>query len=403
VGSVLMSRGNDIELEQQRIRNRWARVIDPGRNRLTLTELQREVDFIPMSRVLSSGEYGALRTAFGGVATPAVEPLTPEYINKLSYVLGRQYDQAETHFIRGLGLQTCRAGDTYSGFDMGSGECSVITILSRLQSMPVGGLLVIEEIELGLHAEAQARLVEVLVKICDERKLQIICTTHSEVILDRLPRQARVLIRRNGDQHEAINNVSTRFAVHEMTGDVQPELVIYTEDKFAAVLVGEALAGLNRVRIKIIDIGSNATLARQAVAHLRMNAQIRSLSIFDGDCTPNQVDGWIRSERAERNDLAPEWLILPGGGVNPERWVLDQMAGQYLGELAQELNCTNAQATEHVNAMRVELDAHDSAFVLGRRTGLDKIQARQCLVRCIARRHPQLDDLRTRVTNLLDD
>jgi predicted ATPase len=402
VGSVVMNRGNDIELQQQRTGSRWTRVVDPGRNRVTLTEMQREVDFIPMSRVLSSGEYGALRSAFGGAAAPAIDTLTPDYIAKLSYVLGRQYDQAETHFIRGLGLQTCRAGETYSGFDMGSGECSVITILSRLQNMPVGGLLVIEEIELGLHAEAQARLVEVLVRICDARKLQVICTTHSEVILDRLPRQARVLIRRNGDQHEAINNVSTRFAVHEMTGDVQPELMIYTEDKFAAVLVGEALAGLNRPRIKIIDIGSNATLARQAVAHLRMNAQLRSLSVFDGDCTTAQVEGWIRSERGERNDLAPEWLILPGGGLNPERWVLDQMAGQYLAELAQGLNCTTDQAVEHVNAMRVELDAHDSAFVLGRRTGLDAVQARQYLVHSIARRHPQLDELRARVSNLLD-
>ena len=136
-------------------------------------------------------------------------------------------------------------------------------------------MIVIEEIELGLHAEAQVRLIDVLLGYCRGKRIQIICTTHSEVILDALPRQARLLIRKAGDEHEAIGNVSTRFAIYEMAGRAQPELIVYTEDRFAAVLVEEALAGPRRARIEVRDVGSNVTLARQAVVRRKAGSRGR--------------------------------------------------------------------------------------------------------------------------------
>ena len=74
-------------------------------------------------------------------------------------------------------------------------------------------------------------------------------------------------------------------------------------NRFAAVLVEESLAGEERARVDIRDVGSNATLARQAVAHLRSNGQMRAISAFDGDCTEAMVEGWIREERGERHDV----------------------------------------------------------------------------------------------------
>lgn len=403
IGWVLMSQGNEIEVQRQHIGNRWTRVADPGRHPNIANNLLREIDYVPMSRVLPSGELAAVRAAFAGAAAPQIEALNADSIAKLSYILGRAYDQAETRFVRGLGLPACRSGSAYSGFDMGGGECSVITILSRLQIMPVGGLIVIEEIEVGLHAEAQARLVEVLLQVCQERRLQIVCTTHSEVILDNLPRQARVLLRRSGEDHEAIDNVSTRFAIHEMAGRAQPELLIYTEDRFAAVVIEEAITGAHRARVEIRDVGSNTTLARQSVAHLRMQANLRAISAFDGDCVAADIEGWIRDERAERHNLAPAWMILPGNNLNPERWIIQQLAAaEYRDELARELSCTNAVATAHIEAMQVQLDEHDAGHVLAQRTGLERDDARRRIIRSVARRHPQLDDLRNRVREALD-
>ncbi len=403
LGWVFVYLGNEFVYQQECAESRWHRVADPGRLPALTGKPEREVDFIPMSRVLPASEIAALRSAFRVAPAAAGEALTEQSLHRLTYILGRTYEEAATQFVRGLGLHRCRSGLTYSGFDMGAGESAVIALLSRLQAMPVGGLLIVEEIELGLHAEAQQRLIEVLLQICNDRRIQIICTTHSEVILDSLPRQARVLLRRSGDEHEAIDNVSTRFAVHEMAGQRQPELMIYTEDRFAAMVVEEALSGAQRSRVEIRDVGSNATLARQSVAHLRMGGNLKALSAFDGDCTQAAVEGWIRDERAERHELVPAWLILPGAGINPERWVLQELRGEaYMADLMNELSCSRADAGRHYEAMLVQLDAHDAGYILSQRTGREREECQRSVIRSVARRHPQLEPLRAQVQRMLD-
>lgn len=398
---VSMDRGNEIEVVEQMVAGRWVRLGDAGRPRRAGDRPEREIDFIPMARVLPAIEFGTLRAAFNGGKAAATEPLNADSVTKLSYIMGRPYDQAETNFIRGLGLANAACGAAYSGFDMGGGESSVIVLLSRLQAIPVGSLVVIEEIELGLHAEAQVRLMEVLLGYCLNRRLQVICTTHSEAVIDAVPRRARVLLRKSGQEHEALDNVSTRFAVHEMVGQAQPELVIYTEDKLASIVVEECLSGQDRARITVRDVGSNATLARQAIAHMRLNPGYRALSVFDGDCTGVDVNRWLREERAER-ELVPEWLILPGDGLAPEQWMLREFAAPaYRDALAVALNCTPGEAQGHIQAMAVQPNHHDCGFTLSQRTGLSADDARRRFVRTIAKTHPGLQPMRDKITEIL--
>jgi hypothetical protein len=211
-----------------------------------------------------------------------------------------------------------------------------------------------------------------------------------------------VLLRRSGAEREALDSVSTRFAVHDMLGRVQPELMVYTEDTFAGLLIEESIAGPQRARINVREVGNNVTLARQSVAHLRVNPELRALSAFDGDCTEAQVNRWIDEERAER-ELRPDWLILPGDGLMPEHWIVRELSGEaYRNALCQELNCTPAVADGHIEAMRVQLNHHDCGYDLGQRTGLAPEIARRMVVRAVARSHPGLQPLRDRIAGLLE-
>lgn len=362
----------------------------------------RAIDFLPISRVVPAAEFANVRSAFERTAAAQTESLTRSSLTSLSYIMGRQYEAGETRYIRGVGLASCTCGTRYSGFNMGAGEASLISLFSRLESLPRGGLMLIEELELGLHVEAQSRLIEVLIRTCAEQQIQLICTTHSEIVLDQLPREARVLLRRHHDGHEALNSVSTRFALHEMSGTVHPELVIYTEDKFAAAVVEEALPSSNRSRVQVRDIGSNVALARQSVSHLRSGNPARALTLFDGDCAAAEVERWIQSERGERTNLAPDWSILPGDGATPERWVVSELRRpEYRRQLSAELNCSDADAGAHVEAMHVQMDQHDAAHVLSRRTGLDQKLAERHIVRAVCRGHPALEPVRQRVDELL--
>jgi ABC-type thiamine transport system ATPase subunit len=364
---------------------------------------EREVAYSPLSRMIPAHEMNSVRQAFqepgANVTTLAFNQQYREYV---AYVMGVGYQDVDVQNTKRLNFANCRTGFAYSGFNMGGGENCVVELFRLLRSLPFCGLLVIEEIESCLHPEAQVRLAEVLVKICREKKVQIICSTHSETFLDALPRQGRLLLSKDHGNNGVVEAPSTRFAIYEMKGQIQPELTIYCEDGVAAVLIEEAIAYEDRCRLRIVDVGSNVTVIRQAVSHLRGGFPGQCLCILDGDCTAPQIEGWIVSERGANAAIAPLYEILPGNNLPPERWVLEQLAFEdYRNQFAEQLGCARDQASEHANAMRVDLNHHNASYTLSRRTGFDETECVRRLMRSVAANHPALAGIKNRVHALL--
>jgi predicted ATP-binding protein involved in virulence len=68
-------------------------------------------------------------------------------------------------------------------------------LLTKLHEPERPRLVLLDDIDRGLHIEAQSRLVEVLRELLElDPELQIVCTTHSPYLLDRFdPSEVRVL------------------------------------------------------------------------------------------------------------------------------------------------------------------------------------------------------------------
>ncbi len=189
----------------------------------------------------------------------------------------------------------------------------------------------------------------------------------------------------------------------EMTGIALPELVIYCEDVFARIVVQEAVPDELRGRLKILDVGDKNKVIQQGVCHVRGEYASKVLCVLDGDCTDQWIRRRIDSERGHRTDIELECLTLPGSGLNPEKWVLDQLVyPDYTDALASEIGCTSTVAQAHVQALRVLHDSHNIGFALHERTGLDKTDCLHRVARAVVPRHPQLDDLRECISSLLD-
>lgn len=364
---------------------------------------EREVDYAPLSRILPAVEVNSVRGAFSR-NNPQVNRVQfdDEYRDYFSYIMGANYLDAEIVKTERLIFAECQTDVQYSAFNMGGGEGCVAQLLHLLAGLPQYGLFIVEEIESCLHPEAQVRLAEVIVNICIQKRLQIICSTHSEFFLDALPRQARLLIRKNDGENSIIESPSTRFAIYEMKGMVQPELTIYCEDRSAAVLIEETLTYDQRLRTKIVDVGSDVTVIRQGVSHCRGEFPGECLCVPDGDTTQTQIDNWLRAEANGNQDISPAVEILPGNGLPPERWVLDQLALEdYRNEFADQLGCSRTTAADHVTAMSVELDHHDITFTLSNRSGLSRTECIRRIMKSVGA-HPQLNDLRTRIDAILN-
>ncbi len=365
---------------------------------------QRHVDFLPLARILSGSEISGVRSTFKALPENVeCSSLDRTYREYLSFIMGKPYADAEIQKSTRYSFSRCQAECQYTAFNMGGGESCMIALIHCFEKIPNGGLIVIEEIEAGLHPQAQQRLAEVLVEICRRKRLQIICSTHSEVFLDSLPRPARLLIKKAGNDHNIIEKPSTRYAKYEMTGHFQPELMIYCEDEVAKIFIEKALPEHLRLRVEIQPVGSNNTVIKQGVSHHRSGFCMNYICVLDGDCTDGEIREWIRSERAERSDISPPYLILPGNGLPPEKWVISQLKIEtYQTNFAWEFGCSMADVQAHMQALEVELNHHDLGYTLHQRTNIDPIDCVRRTMASVALSHPALDELRQNVADMLD-
>ncbi len=194
----------------------------------------KPVHFIGISRCIPAFEQSALRSHFGSNKRQQ-QPQTVNNSAKkyISAILGKSYKSAETMASSKYKIRSCSSDATYTSFNMGTGEDIVIELISSLFSTPEMSLVVIEELEVGLHPSAQKELAQALPKIAKERKLQIIISSHSEYIIDNLPRESRIVIERGKKEHHIQYKPSTRSALNNLTNTTNSELLIFCEDEFA--------------------------------------------------------------------------------------------------------------------------------------------------------------------------
>lgn len=201
--------------------------------------VERVVVISGISRTLPASErkdtYRFIKGDFAG----AREITFPnEVVSAVENILGKaaaNYLQVDADVEGKNSIYAVRASgqdeDSYSEFHFGAGEASIIRIVSRIEEAPNDSLLLIEEIENGLHPVATRRLVEYLIEVARRKSCQVIFTTHSNDALAPLPTEA-VWSTYRGRVTQGKLDVA---ALRTLTGQVKAQLAVFTEDAFAAM------------------------------------------------------------------------------------------------------------------------------------------------------------------------
>jgi AAA15 family ATPase/GTPase len=156
------------------------------------TRVLRNAVFLGIERIVPHSERSQSRSYSKVFKAKPPRGWEPKVMAAVGEVLGKKYENYTSLEHSKYSLPVVQVnGVVYSGFNMGAGENALFEIFSTIYSAGDGALIVIDEVELGLHAEAQRRFVEKLKDACEENHAQIICTTHSTEIFDRLPNEAR--------------------------------------------------------------------------------------------------------------------------------------------------------------------------------------------------------------------
>jgi len=191
--------------------------------------------------------------------------------------------------IQLLSGQTSK-GKTYSEFHFGAGESSIIKMVIGIEKAEENSLILIEEIENGLHPLAVLRLVDYLIDVADRKKLQIIFTTHSEYAIEPLPDEA-VWAAVDG---RAIQGKLDILSLRSLIGEVNSELIIFVEDKFAKEWLRSMLSMDSNVALDAIEIyamgGDGAAVNANLYHNQDPSSKVLSICVIDGDSKQKEDD-----------------------------------------------------------------------------------------------------------------
>lgn len=276
------------------------------------TALTRDVRTFGVNRTVPATERRELVKAVGSRFTAKSETqLDPAVITAAERVLGKPMTGYASLGIDSAGKVTIFAASTpqgtYSEFHFGAGEASIIRIIRGVETAPDDSLILIEEIENGLHPIATQRLVEYLIDAARRKSIQVIFTTHSNDALTPLPPNA-IWAAYNGELLQGKLDVR---ALRTITGQVEAQLAIFVEDDFAELMVSVALRQVNNVELDAIKVHGMGGAAPARIVNRQHNVDptrtFDSICILDGDQT------------ADANENV---FVLPGR-TYPENYVFD--------------------------------------------------------------------------------
>ncbi len=193
-----------------------------------------------------------------------------------------------------------RDGAEYSEFHFGAGESSVIRMVSEIETTAENSLILIEEIENGLHPVATTKMVEYLIDVAQRRKVQVIFTTHSEAALKPLPAEA-IWAAVDGNLQRGKMTIE---ALRAFAGEVPERVAVLVEDAFAeqwckAIIRHRLRHHLDEIGVYEVRGDGNAVKVHEA-HRLSPAVKFKSVCLLDGDS--EQVD-----------DPSRDIYRLPGG------------------------------------------------------------------------------------------
>ncbi len=224
----------------------------------------------------------------------------------------------------------------YSEFHMSSGERTIVRI-SKDISVLENALVLIDEVDTGLHPYTQKQAMLELQRSALRQKLQIIVASHSSVVLDSVPPEARIFLDRDSRTgHVRLEPPCRDIFQKALYGQSQDRLSILCEDVVSEGLIRGVLDVLNveiGLRHEDVVVGRNTGNA-EFPAHVHALGKFKKLSDFlvvlDGDA---REMGNKPKVVAEEYGHRLEPLFLPGE-TSPEQWlwkILSARPNDYAG------------------------------------------------------------------------
>jgi energy-coupling factor transporter ATP-binding protein EcfA2 len=286
--------------------SKWRRDDFPG----------RPVEYIEIQRTVPAGELSRFRRFLAGnpadFTVAELNPVTARYGTAVldkdirNYRVVIQNDNQHSKMY--VGSTNNAVG--YSQFHFGAGEASVIETIDRIEAAPDNALILIEEVENGLHPVAVRLFVQYLQNAARRKRLQVIFTTHSQEAVNELPAEAvwASINKRTWNGKLSIESLRA------ITGSVPDTHVVYVEDAFVKEWVENAIGrygqGLAQTT-KVFAAGGYPNVVKVSQFHNENPMlHIPSVALVDGDIYDPATGGNLPAHARFIGEGTPEAIVF---------------------------------------------------------------------------------------------
>ena len=257
----------------------------------------------------------------------SVNKILQKNYSEARYIRHKLYDK-HAHSPSVIFKTTSRS---YSECFAGSGELAVVNFVLALERIEPYGLLLLDEPETSLHPGAQERLTEHLLRLVNEKHIQIIISTHSPTFVQLLPTEALVVLDETSIGVTP-RPIPTKASAFERLGVVDKEkITILTEDKLLKAVTDRAVSRFpkilrNKVCVVPAELGVSEMFSNQVRAHIQAGAKV--LMVVDGDQTEvkkifdQDPDGLSSTQKLEVLKQLKDWNVsVIGSTADLDGWM----------------------------------------------------------------------------------
>ncbi|MCF6159121.1 MAG: ATP-binding protein [wastewater metagenome] len=301
--------------------------------------IQIPVIYLSLSRLFPIGEDTAIDSSNEITLTPDEFQFYQDWHNKILII--PDVEMASVDYLASKQKNTLGVNTSYYDWKMNSaGQDNIGKILLAILSFQrlknthgnayKGGILAIDKLDATLYPASQLKLIEALRKFSSQLKIQIVFTTHSLNILEKvcewqddstISGQIKVVyLQKSGTKVKAIesisyevikNNLNVALSVKQIT----KKIPVFTEDKEGEVFLRAMIKRKSSVLQFIyctLGCDNLIELARKKIVGFRFP---ESLIVLDGD-VKTEV---LKMRRINQNENI---LVLPGN-KSPERLIAE--------------------------------------------------------------------------------
>jgi predicted ATPase len=296
--------------------------------------------------------------------------LAGEELGLAAYITGKEYTSCSIFEIEEYGgferfpyFRVAANGQAYDTKSMGQGELALLVTLWMVRDLTDNSILVLEEPETHVSPRSQSALMTFIASQCAKKGLWVIVTTHSPVVIKRIPRTNVRLLVRDGGQISIVDNPHRHQVASILGGAFGYEAVLLVEDNagkyFALALLEELDADLAR-QFEIVPCGSDGQVIAATKSFPRTRRWLSVIGALDGDQRDKEIGETVWPVTFLPGNRAPEALL---------KECLDVANGsEEFAALIQKTGPDVAAARQSAAGM----DIHDWLITVGRGLGLSQ-------------------------------